>query len=52
MRDFFRPIGPPTEDDKRQPLAKRVLWFAGLALAGLVAVAAAAYLLRAMLFIG
>lgn len=52
MADPFRPVGPPAEDDAPRPLGKKLIWFALLALAGLLAVAGAAYLLRALLFIG
>lgn len=51
MPDPLRPVGPPTEEEDAPPLAKKLLWFAGLALAGLIIVAGAAYLLRALLFI-
>lgn len=51
MPDPLRPVGPPTEEEDASPLAKKFLWFAALALAGLIMVAGAAYLLRALLFI-
>lgn len=53
MPDLFEPVGPPEkDDDDSPPLSKRLLWFAALALAGLLAVAGAAYLLRALLLVG
>lgn len=52
MPDPLKPVGPPADDEKRPPLGRKLLWFAALALAGLLAVAGAAYLLRALLFIG
>lgn len=51
MADRFEPVPPPA-DEEPKPLAARLLWFAGLALAGIAATAAAAYVLRALLFIG
>lgn len=51
MAELFEPVPPPA-DEKPKPLASRLLWFAGLALAGLALTAAAAYFLRALLFIG
>jgi len=47
----MRPIieGPPSAGEPKQPLAKRLLWFAGLWLASLIAVAAVAYGLRALI---
>jgi hypothetical protein len=41
--------GPPGADDPRPPLTKRLLWFAALWLASLIAVAAIAYALRALI---
>jgi hypothetical protein len=41
--------GPPEEGDARPPLAKRLLWFVALWFGGLIAVAAAAYALRALI---
>jgi hypothetical protein len=43
--------GPPKEGEPRRPLRSRLLWFIALWIGGLVATAAAAYLLRAALFI-
>ncbi|WP_428407251.1 hypothetical protein [Hyphococcus sp.] len=52
MADPFKPVAPPTEDEKQAPLARRLLWFAALALSGLIVVAGASYFLRAILFMG
>lgn len=41
---------PPEPGDPSPPLASRLAWFAGLSLAGVGAVAAVAYGLRALLF--
>lgn len=55
MADWFEPVGPeldpPAEDAPKPSLGARLLSFIVLALAGLAAVAGAAYLLRALLFI-
>lgn len=41
--------GPPEDGEAKQPLGKRVLWFAVLWLGSLAAVAAVAYSLRALI---
>ena len=41
---------PPEPGDPPRPLARRLLWFAVLAAAGLLTVASVAYGLRALLF--
>ena len=41
--------GPPEPDAPQRPLGRRLAWFAGLALAGLVSVAVVAYALKALL---
>ena len=41
--------GPPDADAPPEPLGRRLVWFAGLAIAGSLAVAAVAYALRALL---
>jgi len=48
----FEPVPPPADDEKPGPLGARLFWFMMIALAGVLAVAGAAYLLRALLFIG
>ncbi|MCB2098401.1 MAG: hypothetical protein KDE05_12260 [Parvularculaceae bacterium] len=48
MADLFRPT-PPDNEDARLPLRKRLLAFLLLALAGLLATAGVAYLMRALL---
>lgn len=48
---MLEPVGPGEDDDK-QPLAKRLGWFVGISLASMLVVAAVAYALRAVLFIG
>ena len=47
----MRPIieGPPDANDPKQPLAKRLLWFAAIWIASLLSVAAVAYALRALI---
>ena len=41
--------GPPSAGDPKQPLGKRLVWFAGIWLGSLIAVAAVAYALRALI---
>ncbi len=41
--------GPPEDGEALRPLGKRLLWFVALWFAGLIAVAAAAYALRALI---
>jgi hypothetical protein len=41
--------GPPDDDEEVKPLGERLLWFAALWIAGLLAVAAIAYALRALI---
>ncbi|MGE0183169.1 MAG: hypothetical protein AB7F91_09900 [Parvularculaceae bacterium] len=48
MADLFRPT-PPDREDARIPLRKRLLAFFLLGLAGLIATAGGAYLMRALL---
>ncbi|MGK0266776.1 MAG: hypothetical protein ACI82N_001029 [Maricaulis sp.] len=48
--DFFTPAPPPEPDDTR-PLGQKLAWFFGLCLAGVGAVAIAAYALRTLLFL-
>ena len=47
----MRPIieGPPEAGDPKQPLGKRLLWFAVIWLTSLASVAAVAYALRALI---
>ena len=47
----MRPIieGPPGPNDPKQPLGKRLIWFAAIWLASLIGVAALAYSLRALI---
>lgn len=51
MADLIEPVGPPAEEDPPRSLREKVFWFLVLALSGTIAVASAAYLLRALLFI-
>ena len=51
-QDRFGPIGPPEQDDARQPLWRRLLWFVGLATVSVTVVSVVAYALRGLLFIG
>lgn len=41
--------GPPEEGEAPRPLGKKLLWFVALWIGGLIAVAAAAYALRALI---
>lgn len=41
--------GPPEDGEKPRPLVRRLLWFAALWCASLIAVAAVAYALRALI---
>lgn len=41
--------GPPEEGEEQPPLGKKLLWFVTLWFGGLIAVAAAAYALRALI---
>lgn len=47
----MKPIieGPPEAGETRPPLGERLLWFAALWIASLLAVAAIAYALRALI---
>jgi hypothetical protein len=47
----MRPIieGPPAANDAKQPLGKRLMWFAAIWLASLISVAAVAYALRVLI---
>ena len=52
MTDLFEPQGPDESGGRERPLWARLLWLGGLSLASLIVVAAAAYVLRGLLFIG
>jgi len=41
--------GPPEEGEEQRPLGKRLIWFAALWVGSLAAVAAVAYMLRALI---
>lgn len=41
--------GPPEEGEAPRPLGTKLLWFVALWIGGLIAVAAAAYALRALI---
>ena len=47
---MLEPVGPDANEEA--PLFQRLLWFAGIGLASVALVAAVAYALRALLFIG
>ncbi|MDP1874432.1 hypothetical protein [Phenylobacterium sp.] len=47
MRDIIE--GPPDSEAPRPPLARRLAWFVALALGGMAATGAVAYVLRALL---
>ena len=49
MRAIIEPIGPPERDAPQPPLARRLAWFAGIALAATAVTAAVAYALKALL---
>ena len=49
---WLEPAPPPVAGEAEPPLWQKWLWFGGLMLAGLVTVGVAAYVLRAVLFIG
>ncbi len=51
MAELFRPSPPPDAQAAERPLWQKLAWFAGLMLAGLMAVAGAAYAMRTILFI-
>ncbi|MBU2605313.1 MAG: DUF2474 domain-containing protein [Alphaproteobacteria bacterium] len=48
----FRPVEPLPNGEPEGPLGKRISWFVGIALASMLVVAAVAYAMRALLFIG
>lgn len=52
MPDPIEPVGPAADNNEKPPLTRRLMWMAVLALAGLIAVAGAAYILRALLLFG
>lgn len=49
MPRIIDPVPPPEPDGPQRPLARRLAWFAGLALAGAVTTATLAYALKALL---
>lgn len=51
MRPIIEPVGAPPPDAPKPPLGRRLMWFAGLALGGMIATGAVAYGLRAALFL-
>lgn len=50
MADLFRPVAPD-EKDEGSSLVRKLLWFAGLAIASGTVVAVTAYILRGLLFL-
>ncbi len=52
MADRFDPQGPAPDGRDGGPLWRKLAWFAGLAAAGLLVTAGAAYALRALLLLG
>ena len=52
MTRLFEPQGPDESGESSKPLSRQLLWFAGLAIASLIAVAAVAYALRGFLLMG
>lgn len=49
---IIEPVPPPQPGEDTGPLWKKLLWFAGLCLAGSASVAAVAYVLRSLPFMG
>jgi len=49
---IIRPVPPPEPGEDAGPLWKKLAWFVGLCVAGATAVAAVAYALRALPFMG
>ncbi len=52
MPAIIEPEGAPAPGDPVPPLGRRLLWFAGLALAGVGLTGAVAYALHALLRLG
>lgn len=52
MTDLIRPNGPDESGGSAGPLWKRLAWFIGIALVSVLVVAASAYVLRGLLFMG
>jgi hypothetical protein len=52
MRAIIEPEPPPEPGQAAGPVWKRLLWFAGLAVASAAMTATAAYAMRALLFAG
>ncbi len=52
MTDFIQPKGPDESGLSGGPLWKRLAWFIGIALVSVLVVAASAYILRGLLFMG
>ncbi len=51
-RLWFRPAPPPEDGAPELPTGRKLLWFFGLMAGSVCVVAASAYALRALLFIG
>jgi hypothetical protein len=49
---IIRPVPPPEPGEDGGPLWKKLLWFAGLCVAGVIVVGAVAYTLRSLPFMG
>ncbi len=49
---IIRPVPPPEPDEDTGPLWKRLVWFLGLCVAGIVVVGGVAYTLRSLPFMG
>jgi hypothetical protein len=47
----FRPIEPLPDGEPEGPFVRRLAWFAGIALASMLVVAAVAYSMRTLLFL-
>ena len=52
MRKHLSIEGPPGPDAAPRPVWRKLAWFGALATASMLTVAAMAYLLRSLLFIG
>jgi hypothetical protein len=50
MPAIIDPVPAPPVGEPKPPLQRRIMWFAGLSIGGVLATAVAAYGLRALLF--
>ena len=52
MTDLFEPEGPDESGSSARSVSRQFLWFVAIALISVSVVAAAAYVLRGLLFLG